>query len=721
MKVNLCLLFILASLNGMVFIPVASAQPATQSAHPPDLQKIPAYPDKVKALIDYCEKLQKNTFGVANNYVLLSSAAIDALQLTRPEDAENRSLFAIFAAVGEYYQLKFDSAQFYFYMGMHAAQKAHDTRQIVRACVSLIPLNFQLQQNDKVDECKNILQSIVDTTRDLSNREDGYSALGTYYQQKSYYSTAQDYFIKSIELREKELDTLADPQKKFSFAIQNDMLSKLYLNTEMADKSLDALRKGARYADASAISNNRILSSFVEAFTTSGHIDSALYYNKQLDVSVGNPMLFPSEVISSDLNIAIYYIDHKQYEKALPYIQKSDTLAVHTQSPLMIFQVQMTKGRYLAETGKYDQAISYLNQSMPIAKQYSKELYGNILKSMAIAYKGKGNAGAALRYYEQYVDVNDSLSKEKLSRTFADLETHYQTHEKELRIASLDKENRVNVLELENASRTRLLLILGLAALGIISLLLYFIYRNKEKLNKALNDRNDQLDKLNRELAEANETKARLFGIISHDLRSPVGKIVRLLQIQNERPDLLNEEARKRHEDRLKRASENVLETMEDLLLWSKSQMQHFTPEFRPVRVADVVQKEIALFQEHQEEGGLRIDCRVPDSFVQNTDENFLAVIVRNLLQNAVKYSDGNRVITIASSGHKLTIANPASSTQAEFLNRRLDNTQVNSKASGLGLQIAADLATRIHTRLFFREEAGHELTAVLSWEPSLV
>ena len=162
---------------------------------------------------------------------------------------------------------------------------------------------------------------------------------------------------------------------------------------------------------------------------------------------------------------------------------------------------------------------------------------------------------AALQYYEQYVETTDSLNKEKISRTFADLETHYQTNEKEQRIVSLDKENRLNVLELENASRTRLLLVLGLAALGVISLLLYFIYRNKEKLNGVLNERNDQLDELNRHLAQANETKARLFGIISHDLRSPVGKIVRLLQLQKERPDLLTEETRQKHEERLKKAS----------------------------------------------------------------------------------------------------------------------------------------------------------------------
>ena len=105
---------------------------------------------------------------------------------------------------------------------------------------------------------------------------------------------------------------------------------------------------------------------------------------------------------------------------------------------------------------------------------------------MALAYKGKGDLKTALQYYEKYSQTKDTLTKEKISRTFADLETHYQTNEKENRIIALDQKNKLNALELKEASNTRRLLILGLISLGIFSLLLYFIYRNKEKLNKIL-------------------------------------------------------------------------------------------------------------------------------------------------------------------------------------------------------------------------------------------
>ena len=192
--------------------------------------------------------------------------------------------------------------------------------------------------------------------------------------------------------------------------------------------------------------------------------------------------------------------------------------------------------------------------------------------------------------------VQDTLTKEKLSRTFADLETHYQTNEKENRIIALNQKSKLDALELKQASNTRTLLILGLISLGIFSLLLYFIYRNKEKLNKILNQRNRQLDDLNHELSVANDTKARLFGVISHDLRTPVSRIVQLLHLQKANPEYFNNELRRQHEDRINKASQNVLETMEDLLLWSKSQMNNFTPQYKVIKIAPLLLQEMRTF-----------------------------------------------------------------------------------------------------------------------------
>ena len=126
--------------------------------------------------------------------------------------------------------------------------------------------------------------------------------------------------------------------------------------------------------------------------------------------------------------------------------------------------------------------------------------------------------------------------------------------------------------------------------------------------------------------------------------------------------------------------------------------------------------KEVALLQESFDHDEIRMVSRVPATFIRHTDENFLTVIVRNLLMNAVKYSDPNSTISITTPGGcELSIANHSSKADAAALNARLHEGRIDSGSSGLGLQIVRDLAEAIGAKVFFRQD-GEELAAILSW-----
>ena len=79
----------------------------------------------------------------------------------------------------------------------------------------------------------------------------------------------------------------------------------------------------------------------------------------------------------------------------------------------------------------------------------------------------------------------------------------------------------------------------------------------------------------------------------------------------------MTNKARSVHEEKLKTASEDLLETMEDLLLSSKSQMQHFTPQYRQIKIADVLNKEINLLHRQAEEKNIKISQRVQEGLVR--------------------------------------------------------------------------------------------------------
>lgn len=85
--------------------------------------------------------------------------------------------------------------------------------------------------------------------------------------------------------------------------------------------------------------------------------------------------------------------------------------------------------------------------------------------------------------------------------------------------------------------------------------------------------------KTNKKLVEANEIRARFFSILNHDLRRPVGGLINYLQIKTEDPEILEAEEAVKFEHKTMETTKNLLATMEDLLFWSKSQMENFAPD----------------------------------------------------------------------------------------------------------------------------------------------
>lgn len=671
-------------------------------------------------MVQHCNLLLGSDSAVAENYPEAIGYTLQGLQACSPNDARSKGLFALYAGLSYYNTLKFDSALFYFNLAYKESVKAKAADQVSWACSALIPLYNQRQNYIAADSFKDKLQVIVDTTHDARTRSKGYYGLGTYYYSKSYYTTSQDYILKGLDISRKMVDTARDNRIRKEYALNYYLLYKLYFNTQLYDKGLDALRRGSRYMHASPQVTLRYYASFTDAYTGSGslnNIDSALYYYARLKELPKPRGGVSSEEVTASLNIGQYYMNTRQFDAALPFINRSDSLATSSKSPFLMHQVQSVAGRYAYFTGAYDKAISLLQQSAAVSRNINKGNYAECLHYIAMAYKAKGNTVQALAYYELLGAAKDSLNQEQANRSFADLDIRYRTKEKEQEIKALNIENKIAGLELKNANKLKLLLIAGLLALTLISILLYRIYRNKSKLNQALNDRNYELDQLNMKLALANESKARLFGIFSHDLRSPVSKIAQFLRLQKAQPELFSAQASTAYHEKFVHTTDTLLNTMEDLLIWSKSQMESFKPEFLPVGIRAVAAKEISLLSGQIEDKQLQVALLIPEMLQVTTDENFMSIILRNLLQNAVRYSEASGTITLSATPAALTITNTSGlGLDAVALNELLHKNEVNSNQFGLGLQIAKDLVERIGARLSFYQEQEGKVTARLSW-----
>jgi signal transduction histidine kinase len=264
--------------------------------------------------------------------------------------------------------------------------------------------------------------------------------------------------------------------------------------------------------------------------------------------------------------------------------------------------------------------------------------------------------------------------------------------EGEREVAIRDKEIELNKLALSAQRKQRFALIAGLCFLGIIGGLLYYQSQNRKKTNTTLMVLNNELD-------EANKIKTKFFSILSHDLRGPVSNLINFLHLQQHAPDLLDKETNDAHTKRITRSAENLLENMEELLLWSKGQMEHFKPNKKSLAV-NLLFKDIEnTFSDND-----TIKFIFDNSQQLNiyTDEDYLKTIMRNLTGNSVKAlntvagaiiewkaweENGKQYLSISDNGKGID------EQQLKILNEGGNNIGIKS---GLGLHLVRDMAKAI-------------------------
>lgn len=164
-----------------------------------------------------------------------------------------------------------------------------------------------------------------------------------------------------------------------------------------------------------------------------------------------------------------------------------------------------------------------------------------------------------------------------------------------------------------------------------------------------------QLDELNKELQKTIEAKNKLFSIVSHDLRGPLGSFSAALGLLKKQAKLHDEDSMLLHD--LENASETIIFLLENLLNWSLSQQNQlkFTPE--QINLQNVVKTNIAIVKTQAILKDIEISHYVDDDITVWADKAMLDLILRNLVSNAIKFTPNGGNITVNASEKNNNIA----------------------------------------------------------------
>jgi signal transduction histidine kinase len=229
--------------------------------------------------------------------------------------------------------------------------------------------------------------------------------------------------------------------------------------------------------------------------------------------------------------------------------------------------------------------------------------------------------------------------------------------------------------------------------------------------------------KLQREqLNVLNATKDRFFSIIAHDLRGPfTGLLGALGMLRDSRADM-NEEETNELIVNLYETSERTYHLLENLLEWARSQQQAVRPVPRPLSLIALARETIDLFYASAGQKEIEIILDMPDDLAGYADANMITTALRNLVNNAIKFTSSGGKVTISGTSRdelvEISVIDTGVGIEPDELSTVFSLTRHRSRAgtngekgSGLGLILAKDYVTRNRGRIEVHSKPGEGST----------
>ena len=430
--------------------------------------------------------------------------------------------------------------------------------------------------------------------------------------------------------------------------------------------------------------------------------EAIIHYEKGLGYAESaNYKLLQTDLLT---NAGRLYQKEKNYAKAEKYLKKSEVISRELEATQSLKSVCGNLGDLYFFQKKYDLSEKYYQEALALAKEIEDQEYLYIAhENLADLYEAKGDYKKAF-YHKKTAEVSkDSINKIDIAKNTEDLLRKYETGKKEQQIA-------IKNIQINSANKQKWFLLLGIFLVSVIGILIFYQSRNRKKSN-------DKLQILNEELDKANKIKTRFFSILNHDLRSPVANLIHFLHLQKDSPELLDEETRERMQNKTISGAENLLCSMEDILLWSKGQMENFKPQPKKIAVNQLFEDNKKVFSGYQ---SFQFEYHNPDNIEIFTDENYLKTIVRNLTSNAINVFTTTQNPTIVWKAWQengksfLSITDNGPGASQEQFKALYDETEVVGIKSGLGLHLIRDLAKAIFCEITVNSKINEETTFTL-------
>ncbi|MDM8532130.1 ATP-binding protein [Anaerolineales bacterium HSG25] len=179
-------------------------------------------------------------------------------------------------------------------------------------------------------------------------------------------------------------------------------------------------------------------------------------------------------------------------------------------------------------------------------------------------------------------------------------------------------------------------------------------------------------------LTKLNADKDKFFSIVAHDLKGPFMPVLGNAELLVDLAGELSPNELKTISQSIYRSAKNTLNLLENLLQWSRMQMGHMEYQPEPILLRDVVQQTMEVLYITAEAKQITLESTVPETLMVCADVYMIDTVIRNLVNNALKFTPAEGQVTIYSQ-------------EQEFLNAdQIGYTEVIIKDTGVGISSEA-------------------------------
>ncbi len=659
-----------------------------------------------------------------NQYEIDSIHAINRVETDKEQLIKNYNNLA-----GLYADGNIDSAYSYANKALKAAKQIGYKKGEAEAHYQLSYFDDRKGKiNDAIDNLEKAVGLFIELG-DSSYLAGCYNNLGVFHSYGTDQTKSLRYFIKAMNIAEILNETFA--------------LSEAYNNIGWYYEYLEEYGSALKYYNKALEVDLKInnLHNLALSYIVVGNINIKLQRFDNARDSLVKAQKFINQVKDNYrqtelyINLANYYIETEQFEQANKHILLAKEINNRHEYDKLGADILTLEGGLLFKEKKYRECLRYYDEAVEI--YYKQKIHDNlydIFINKALAYSELGSFEKAYAILQQAQNLKKEFEPNEIAKILGDFE-----HEEAL------KEEKAKLLleqEIQNQKNRNELILMRAklhGAIGSIAFLLIFIglvvyfYINKRKHNLQLEENYKIIEEQKtlleenlinlknneKKLTQLNATKDKFFSIIAHDLKNPFNVLIGLSDIVMSDPEVRNSEEFEQIIYGIFQTAKSGYSLLENLLEWARSQTGDL--EYKPelVNMNEIISSNITLFKETAKAKKIEIRNFISEEQKVYADYNMVNFIVRNLMQNAIKFSFENSKIDIKEQKkvdfYTFTIQDYGIGMKKETLEKlfKIESTNpkpgtANELGTGLGLIICKEFVEKNGGEIWVESQEGN-------------